>query len=221
MKYLSIILILSYTGVLAQTRQYTPYVPQISPKVYQIGITKQKLYDERLSRLKEMVANCSEYIEELTIDYPEKGKAANDYFIKSIDKLNSVIGQYDLTINENYNSIRQYINRIKEYAKTLRSEGRKEEVDKNKPTTRPIKTISTAEGKTENGLTANSTGYSGYMDTYSLAPIYDMPDMVHGKTIYNVPIGAKVKIIEKVKQDYYKIEINSITGYIHQGMLKP
>lgn len=220
MKYLSFLLIVLCNGTFAQTRQYTPYIPQIPSQAYQIGLAKQRLYDERLARLKEMVASCSEYIEELTVDYPEKGKMANDYFIKSIDKLNTVIGQYDLTVNENYNSIRQYINQIKDYAKRMRSEGRKEEDESKKPLTRPLKTIS-KDNRLNKDLPSDPPTYSGYVATYSSAPIYDIPDMVYGKTIYNVPIDAKVKIIEKVKQNYYKVEINSITGYIHQGMIKP
>lgn len=117
----------------AQTGGYNPYIPQIPVDAYiAVGMAKQKLYNERKEKLLDLHEESKDYVNELLEDYPEKGELALDFYKRCTEELNRVAGKYDLTVDANYRTLRNYILQIKKYAKKLRSEARQEEREKRK-----------------------------------------------------------------------------------------
>jgi len=60
---------------------------------------------------------------------------------------------------------------------------------------------------------------TGTMEVFACAAIYDRPDQINGKQIEKACNG-KVTILGNVNEQYYKVQYNDKTGFMHVGMFK-
>jgi len=172
-----------------------------------VNAEKERLFQERTTVVQNTINSIAEILKQIE-------PLDSNYYNQQVSYLRNFVVVKISSISIDYSDINQFnsvISPLANFMTTLRQSLLSFEATK-----------SIVQPKaTETNPSSNEELYrSGeYIKALDYAPIYDIPDMTKGNVIYRVSDSMKIKIIEKVRQNYYKIRVNSVVGYIWVGVI--
>jgi hypothetical protein len=171
-----------------------------------VNMQKEELFRERTTVVQNTINSIAEVLNRIK-------SFDSNYYSQQASYLRNFVVKINTTPID-YSDINQFngvINSLTNYLSSLRQSLLNFEA------TKPIASQKETETAPSNDEDAHRPGE--YIKALDYAPIYDIPDMIKGKKIYQVPENIKLEIIQKVRPNYYKVRVGNIVGYIWVGLI--